>query len=140
MFLRKSICSMPGVARKGLKSSRWHARRQNAGQGACIFEHCFVAVFLAAFLGNLIGRPALAQTDEEIAKQRCPKPTEFVSVFSFGYGGDATPKDDAKFEELLVKVKDHGFNVLKKSPRTVEEIRLETLNYVDSWIQKVLDG
>jgi hypothetical protein len=45
-------------------------------------------------------------------KQRCPRPGEFASVFSFGYGGDTMPKDDARFDELLRKIKDAGFNVV----------------------------
>ena len=33
---------------------------------------------------------------------------------------------------------DHQFKVLKKSSRTVEEVREELLGVTDSWIQKVL--
>src|SRR5262245_10569264 len=43
-----------------------------------------------------------------LEKQRCPKPTEFAVVFSFGYAGDHMPKDDDKFEELLKKIKAGG--------------------------------
>jgi len=52
---------------------------------------------------------------DKLMKQRCPKPAEFALVFSFGYGGDHMPKDDAKFEELLERIKEHGFNVIHTS-------------------------
>lgn len=44
--------------------------------------------------------------------QRCPKPAELANVFSFGYGGDTMPKEDARFEELLGKIKAAGFNTI----------------------------
>jgi len=52
------------------------------------------------------------QDAAKLEKQRCPKPKALASVFSFGYGGDDMPRDDARFEELLVKVKEGGFNVI----------------------------
>jgi len=51
----------------------------------------------------------------KLMKQRCPKPAQFALVFSFGYGGDRMPKDNAKFEELLERIKEHGFNVVHTS-------------------------
>jgi len=47
--------------------------------------------------------------------RRCPKPAQFGLVFSFGYGSDQMPKDDARFEALLVKIKQAGFNVIHTS-------------------------
>ncbi len=44
--------------------------------------------------------------------QRPPKPTEFANVFSFGYGGDKMPKDDARFAALLAVIKAAGFNAV----------------------------
>ena len=41
---------------------------------------------------------------DDLDKQRCPRPTEFALVFSRGYGGDDMPKEDEKFEALLVKI------------------------------------
>jgi len=58
---------------------------------------------------------ATAEADREttrLEKQRCPKPTEFANVFSFGYAQDKTPKDDARFQELLKKIKEAGFNTI----------------------------
>jgi hypothetical protein len=52
---------------------------------------------------------------EELAKlekHRCPKPTEFASVFSLGYAGDLMPKEDARFEEMLKVIREAGFNVI----------------------------
>ena len=43
---------------------------------------------------------------------RPPKPAEFANVFSFGYGGDKMPKDDARFAALLAKIKAAGFNTV----------------------------
>jgi hypothetical protein len=47
-----------------------------------------------------------------LEKHRCPKPKRFALVFSFGYAGDLMPKEDARFDELLGKIKQAGFNVL----------------------------
>ncbi len=44
--------------------------------------------------------------------QRPPKPAEFANVFSFGYGGDTMPKDDARFAALLAAIKAAGFNAV----------------------------
>lgn len=58
----------------------------------------------------------------KLMKQRCPKPTELAFVFSFGYHGDNMPKDPAKFEGLLQKIKAEGFNVIHATytPERVE--------------------
>ena len=64
---------------------------------------------------GLCGPGAAAEMDTEtvkLEKQRCPRPAEFASVFSFGYGGDNMPKDDGRFEQLLKKIKEAGFNVV----------------------------
>ena len=50
--------------------------------------------------------------EAKLEKQRCPKPAEFALIFSFGYAGDHMPTDDAKFEELLTKIKTAHFNVI----------------------------
>ncbi len=54
--------------------------------------------------------------------QRSPKPGEFAIVFSFGYGGDTLPKDDADYDTLLSKIKEAGFNVIQSSytPKRLE--------------------
>jgi len=79
---------------------------------------------VAAAIGmSASGALAQQETDEaKLQEQRCPKPTEFANVFSFGYGGDVMPKDDAKFEELLSKIKQAGFNTIHctYTPRRVE--------------------
>ncbi len=57
----------------------------------------------------------MAWADDDIAKlekQRCPKPGEFASVFSFGYGSDVMPKDDEQYEQLLKKLREGGFNTV----------------------------
>jgi len=79
-------------------------------------------ILLAAVVllqGLLLPAPGNAQEPAadaaKLMKQRCPKPTEFATVFSFGYGGDQMPKDDAKFEELLKRIKEGGFNVIHTS-------------------------
>ena len=56
---------------------------------------------------------------------RCPKPTEFAIVFSWGYTRDLFPKDDAQFEQLLVKAQAAGFNVFHTtySPARVQLCR-----------------
>lgn len=48
----------------------------------------------------------------KLEKQRCPRPTEFALVFSFGYAGDQMPKDDARFEKLLKAIREGGFNTI----------------------------
>lgn len=57
----------------------------------------------------VIGATAMAG---ELATQRCPKPTEFANVFSFGYAGDPMPKEAARFGELLAKLTAGGFNTV----------------------------
>jgi hypothetical protein len=49
---------------------------------------------------------------KDVETYRCPKPTVFANVFSFGYGGDQMPKDDLRFEALLTKLKAGGFNTV----------------------------
>ena len=66
-----------------------------------------VAVVLITFASV-----AHAQDAVQLEKQRCPKPSEFALVFSFGYASDQMPADDAKFEELLKKIKAADFNVI----------------------------
>lgn len=61
-----------------------------------------------------LGGGVFAQ-DEDVAKlekQRCPKPAEFASVFSFGYGKDLMPTEDERFDKLLGLIKEGGFNVV----------------------------
>jgi len=82
-------------------------------------EHYLRAVCaVAAAMLGLCPVGAAAEADAEPAKlekQRAPGPREFASVFSFGYGSDKMPKDDAKFEQLLAKIKAGGFNVVHSS-------------------------
>ena len=49
---------------------------------------------------------------EKLEKHRCPRPGEFASVFSNGYGSDLVPQEDEKFEALLIKIHEAGFNVV----------------------------
>jgi hypothetical protein len=64
----------------------------------------------------LLTSPAVADeaADEKakLEKQRCPKPAEFALVFSFGYAGDLMPAEDERFEALLKKLEEGGFNVV----------------------------
>ena len=48
----------------------------------------------------------------ELTTQRCPRPAEFANVFSFGYAADPMPKEPARFDELLGKLKAGGFNTV----------------------------
>ena len=48
-----------------------------------------------------------------LERQRAPKPDEIALVFSNGYGpGDEMPKEDERFEKLLVAIKEAGFNTV----------------------------
>ena len=49
---------------------------------------------------------------EEMRDVRVPHPTEYASVFTFGYMNDIMPKTPEAFEKLLVKIKAGGFNVI----------------------------
>jgi len=49
---------------------------------------------------------------EEMKDVRVPLPSEFASIFSFGYLNDIMPKTEEEFEKLLVKLKEGGFNVI----------------------------
>jgi len=71
-------------------------------------------------------------------KYRCPKPREFASVFSFGYGGNEMPEDDAKFEELLVKAKAAGYNVIHTSytPSRIELCRKHGLKMMIDFLDR----
>lgn len=55
--------------------------------------------------------PARGQ-QPDLDKQRCPKPAEFALVFSYGYVNDKMPAEDARFEDLLKKIKAADFNVI----------------------------
>jgi len=63
----------------------------------------------------LVGTAGFGQ-DTDIAKlekQRCPRPTEFIIVFSNGYApDDEMPAEKDRFEALLKKIKDGGFNTI----------------------------
>jgi len=87
------------------------------------------AVAFGLILGKVIFGPAIlgtvaayGQTPEDLTKHRAPKPKEFGSVFSYGYGGNQMPTDDARFEETLKKMKEAGFNIIHT---TYTEPRLE---------------
>ena len=69
------------------------------------------AVMMAAYMAS-ITISAGTSWAEDLDKQRCPKPAEFALVFSFGYGSDTMPQEDARFDELLTKIKAAGFNVV----------------------------
>jgi len=56
--------------------------------------------------GEIVADPA------KLDKYRCPKPAEFGLVFSWGYGGDHMPVEDARFEQVLKKAKECGYNVM----------------------------
>ena len=75
-----------------------------------------LAMMLAALAAALAipggGSAAEPKQDAAMEKQRCPRPAEFANVFSFGYAGDHMPKDDARFEALLTKLKEAGFNTI----------------------------
>ena len=64
-------------------------------------------------------RPAgwdkIAADQAALDKYRCPKPAQFAIVFSWGYATDMFPKDDAQFEQIVVKAKAAGFNVFHTS-------------------------
>jgi len=59
----------------------------------------------------------------DIDKQRCPKPSEFALVFSYGYVNDKMPKEDERFEDLLKKIKAADFNVIH-CPYTEKRLEL----------------
>ncbi len=58
------------------------------------------------------GSGPVIKTWEEMKSVRVPVPTEFASIFTFGYMNDVMPKSDEQFEKLLVKIKEGGFNVV----------------------------
>ena len=47
-----------------------------------------------------------------LARYRCPKPAEFVLLFSLGHASDLMPRDDVRFDRLLAEVKAAGFNTI----------------------------
>jgi len=74
-------------------------------------------------------RPAawneIVADEAKLDAYRCPKPDELAIVFSFGYAGDAMPKEIDKYEQMIVKAKEAGFNVIygTYTPRRLEVIR-----------------
>jgi hypothetical protein len=83
------------------------------------------AVVLGAILLAAAQQVAAQDPVDQAAleKQRCPKPGEFALVFSFGYApDDQMPAEDARFEELLLRLKEAGFNTIHC---TYTEPRLE---------------
>src|ERR1017187_3922963 len=95
--------------------NRWNPllspQRKQGTTLACAAGSVILILFFAA--------SASAQLD----KQRCPKPTEFALVFSFGYAADKMPAEDERFEDLLKKIKDAGFNVIH-CPHTDKRLAL----------------
>lgn len=71
----------------------------------------FVLSFLLPTLVTLAAQ-TMPEEQARLEKQRCPKPGEFALVFSAGYAGNSLPTDDAKFEALLVKLKEGHFNTV----------------------------
>jgi hypothetical protein len=73
-----------------------------------------LALTLAALaqlgIAPAVAPPALTQA--RLEKQRCPKPAEFASAFSFGYAADSMPQPDDRFERLLRTIKEGGFNTI----------------------------
>jgi hypothetical protein len=66
---------------------------------------------LCLYILLLIPAVVVAQ-DAQLDKQRCAKPNEFALIFSFGYAADHMPKEDARFDDLLGKLKAAHFNVV----------------------------
>lgn len=81
----------------------------------CKYLFLSLIIRLVTSAGALSAADAPAADDAALKKQRCPKPAEFASVFSFGYGNDCMPQDDAKFEALVKMIKEGGFNVIHTS-------------------------
>jgi len=79
-----------------------------------IVRHSIAACLLALTALPIVGRGDEAADPARAAleKQRCPVPSHFAIVWSFGYGGDTMPKDDAAFEKLVAKIKEGGFNTI----------------------------
>lgn len=71
-------------------------------------RHTMASLLLVSVTSAALAQPDLAKLE----KQRCPKPAEFALIFSFGYAGDHMPADDAKFDELLTKIKAADFNII----------------------------
>jgi len=73
--------------------------------------------------------------DAKLDVYRCPKPDELAIVFSFGYAGDGMPKEIGKYEQMVVKAKQSGFNVIHGTytPERLEVIRklLSLMDYED---------
>ncbi len=84
-------------------------RRQGRAMGD---RRVAVAGVLAMVVALGLVRAAEQEKGDALEAQRCPRPAEFASVFSFGYAGDSMPKDDARFEALLAKLKGAGFNTV----------------------------
>ncbi|MCE9552992.1 MAG: hypothetical protein K8T91_06395 [Planctomycetes bacterium] len=77
------------------------------------------SIALSLVLGTTI---ASAEPPADMTTHRAPKPKEFGSVYSYGYGSNLMPKDDAKFEATLKKMNEAGFNIIHT---TYSEPRLE---------------
>jgi hypothetical protein len=78
---------------------------------------------VVAMMASTISSAGQAEDEKaRLEKQRAPRPAEFASVFSFGYGGDTMPKEEERYELLLKKLKEGGFNTILS---TYTEKRLE---------------
>jgi hypothetical protein len=73
--------------------------------------HVLISTLLLLPLTVLLAWSSQPDPDK-LEKQRCPRPTEFALVFSYGYAGDKMPTEDERFEDLLKKIKDAQFNVI----------------------------
>jgi hypothetical protein len=61
--------------------------------------------------GGAVSTSHSADTEKQAKQDR--RPTEFYSIFNFGYGGDDFPKDAALFEKIVKKVAEEGkFNAI----------------------------
>jgi hypothetical protein len=75
------------------------------------WQGLFLSLIVLSVLSSPHGVRADAEQDR-LEKQRCRPPAEFVSVLSFGYAGDSMPREDDRFEQLLMRLKEGGFNVI----------------------------
>ena len=66
------------------------------------------------------------------------KPSEFALIFSFGYAADHMPKEDARFDDLLIKLKAAHFNVVH-CPYTEKRLELCKKHGVKMMVDLLVD-
>src|SRR5262245_33836119 len=109
---RKAVSSIGGGRSVSFMGARgfqkvyaaWQeSQRRVCCRGATVGRATMLRIISSLAIVPILAGSAATQSDvkdadlAKLEKQRCPKPSEFAIVFSFGYAADLMPQDDGDF-------------------------------------------